>query len=88
MKIEYDLEKSQHNFNTRGLTFEQVSHFQFATAIIEVDNRTNYGEMRFNAIGYIGRRLHHLTYTLREDAVRVISLRKANLREIKRYANT
>lgn len=40
------------------------------------------------AIGYIGLRLYVLFYTLRETAVRIISLRKANTREMKRYAKT
>lgn len=88
MKIDYDPVKSQHNFETRGLSFEQVYQFEFATATFEVDDRADYGEVRMNAFGYIGQRLHHLTYTLRGDVLRVISLRKANPREMKRYAKT
>ncbi len=88
MEIDYDPVKSQRNVETRGLSFEQVYQFEFATATFEVDDRADYGEMRINSIGYIGQRLHHLTYTLRGDVLRVISLRKANPREIKHYAKT
>lgn len=88
MEIDYDSVKSQRNVETRGLSFEQVYQFEFATATFEVDDRADYGEMRINSIGYIGQRLHHLTYTLRGDVLRVISLRKANPREIKHYAKT
>jgi len=88
VKIEYDPKKSQRNFETRGLSFELVYRFEFATATFEVDERADYGEARMNAIGYIGQRLHHVTYTLRGDVLRVISLRKANPRETKRYAKT
>ena len=35
--------------------------------------------------GLIGARLYVLVFTLRETAVRIISLRKANSREVKRY---
>ncbi len=37
---------------------------------------------------FIGDRLHVMIYCRRSDAVRVISLRKANRREEKRYAET
>jgi len=33
-------------------------------------------------------RLYHLTFTLRGDRIRVISLRKANRREVNKYAET
>jgi uncharacterized DUF497 family protein len=37
------------------------------------------------AIGYIGLRLHVLCFTPIDGGVRIISLRKANQREVKRY---
>lgn len=43
------------------------------------------GERRYLALGHIDNRFHALVYTLRGDAVRVISLRKANSREVMRY---
>ncbi|HHW4671280.1 MAG TPA: BrnT family toxin, partial [Xylella fastidiosa subsp. multiplex] len=43
---------------------------------------------RFEAKGYIGNRLHVMVFCLRGDAVRVISLRKANSREVRSYADT
>ena len=42
--------------------------------------------VRFVATGLLGTRLYVLVYTLRETVVRIISLRKANPREVKRYA--
>jgi len=38
-------------------------------------------EERFTALGLIGERLQSLVFTVRGNAVRVISLRKANRRE-------
>ncbi|MNE51790.1 hypothetical protein D3C80_1464360 [compost metagenome] len=49
------------------------------------DLRRDYGERRFQVLGYIGERLHALVFTPRDGAVHVISLRKANSREVKRY---
>lgn len=58
------------------------------TAVVCEDTRKEYAEQRFEATGYIGDRLHVMVYCLRSDSVRVISLRKANAREVKRYAQT
>ncbi len=86
MKIEYDINKNQRNIKERGISFESVRNFDWDTALISIDDRLDYGEIRYCALGYIGQRVHHLVFTTREDVVRVISLRKANKREVRRYA--
>ena len=48
-------------------------------------SRKSYGESRLCATGLVGTRLFVLMFTLRESAVRIISLRKANQREVRRY---
>ena len=85
MKIEYDPAKSNKNYQERGLPFDQVVEFDWETALYEEDVRKLYPERRFVAIGYIGERLHVICFTPIEDGVRVISFRKANLREVKNY---
>ncbi len=52
--------------------------------IIE-DVRKDYGEHRFRVLGSIEDRLYAVVFTPRGDAVHVISFRKANSREVKRY---
>lgn len=88
IKIEFDPVKSRKNIEDRGLTFELATEFELETAVIRIDSRKQYGELRFNALGYIGKRLYSIIYTLRVDTLRVISLRKANKREIRYYAET
>jgi uncharacterized DUF497 family protein len=51
-----------------------------------VDNRRHYAETRFRATGLIEQRVYVLVFCFRETKIRLISLRKANLREVKRYA--
>ena len=68
--------------------FLEAERSEWATSSIDVDSRKHYGETRFVATGYIGPRLHVMVFTLRETAVRLISLRKANQREEKLYAKT
>ncbi len=50
-------------------------------------HRKNYGETRYIAAGYLDARLHVLVFSETERGIRVISLRKANQREIERHAN-
>ena len=49
------------------------------------DNRKSYGEPRFLAFGPIGDRLHCVTFSVRGQNIRVISLRKANSREVQKH---
>ena len=88
MKIEFDPNKNTNNLKERGLSFQLAENFELETAIIRIDTRKNYGEPRFNALGYIENRLYHLTFTVRVGVIRVISLRKANKREVNYYAST
>lgn len=85
MNIEFDSAKNEKNFIERGISFELATDFDLATAKIWLDGRQGYGEERFIALGYIGGRLYSMVFTVRVDVLRIISLRKANKREIKSY---
>jgi uncharacterized DUF497 family protein len=56
-----------------------------AGAVIEVDARKNYGETRLRAFGLLDGRMHALVYTETEEGIHVISFRRANKREVRRY---
>lgn len=86
MRIEYDPAKNEENIRERGLSFDAAAEFDFATAVVAEDTRKGYGEARYVALGYVGARLHVLCFTPRDGAIRVISFRKANDREVVRYA--
>lgn len=60
--------------------------FDWDSAVVRQDTRMNYPEPRFEAKEYIGNRVHVRVFCLRGDAVRIISLRKANRREELSYA--
>jgi len=68
-----------------GIAFEQAVDFDWETALIRADTRRDYPEPRYIALGMLNGRLHVMAFCLRADAVRVISLRKANDREIDSY---
>ena len=63
-----------------------MAEFDFATAVAEIDRRRDCGETRIVALGYLDGRLHALCYLNTDPAIRVISFRRANSREMKRYA--
>jgi uncharacterized DUF497 family protein len=86
LKIEFDSRKSDANLAKRGLPFSLVAEFDWTTALVVADTRYAYPEPRFLALGVIGLRLHVVVFTPTADGVRVISFRKANRREVRKYA--
>lgn len=88
MRISFDPAKNEWNIRVRGLPFDAAAHFDFETAVYAIDDRRDYGETRYVALGMLGDRLHVLCFVEIEDGIRIISFRKANAREVKRYAKT
>lgn len=84
-EFSFDPTKEARNLLLRGISFEQARSFDFETSIVATDDRADYGEVRQVAAGFIGHRLHVLVFTMRDEICRVISLRKANKREIRAY---
>ncbi len=85
MKIDFDPKKSAKNEAERDLPFKRAVDFDWEGAIYIEDDRKVYPENRFVALGYLGSRLHVLCFTPIEGGVRIISFRKANEREVKKY---
>lgn len=86
LRISYDPIKSALNEVRRGLPFDRVKDFDFRRARVAIDDRRDYGEVRYVAIGPLDGRLHVLCFTETPQGLRVISLRRANQREIDRHA--
>jgi uncharacterized DUF497 family protein len=85
IKIEFDSAKSDKNSRIRRLPFERALDFDWETALYIEDTRYDYPEQRFVALGYLEERLHVLCFTPILGGIRIISFRKANLREVRRY---
>ena len=86
--ISFDPAKSHRNEVERGLPFSLVQDLGWASALIKEDTRRDYGERRFQVLGLIHGRLHAMVFTPRDDKVHVISLRKANNREVNHHEQT
>ncbi len=82
---EWDRGKNAENSAKHGVDFARAEDFEWDTALTFSDVRRHYGEPRNVSFGFVGSRLHALVWTPRGNIVRVISMRKANRKEIKRY---
>ena len=82
MAFSWDPAKAANNLAKHGVGFELVLDFEWEAALVTADTRRNYGEVRLVALGPILGRLHVLVFTVERRSVRIISLRKANNREI------
>lgn len=86
MRYVWDEAKRNANLVKHGVDFGILRNFDWSTAVVTIDDREDYGELREIAFGYIDVRLHALAFTMRgEDVVRAIMLRKATQRETKEY---
>ncbi|GEO41443.1 hypothetical protein SAE02_55910 [Skermanella aerolata] len=85
MEISFDPNKDATNQQDHHLPLafgEQV----LAGRVFEfLDTRFDYSEERLVCFGYVEGRLHVCVYTARDEVFRVISVRKANEREVKKY---
>lgn len=85
MRDFYEWDPNKADASRHGVPFEAAAEFVWATALEARDLRRPYREVRTVATGFIGPRLHVMVFTRRGLKIRVISLRKANSREIASY---
>ena len=85
MEFEWNTIKNQRNIEKHGIDFiDAVRIFEHPTLTI-VDNRSDYGEKRIAAMGTVENVILYVVYTIRGDIWRIISARRANRRERKKY---
>ena len=88
MQFEWDEVKSEACFRQRGFDFAYAARAFFdPDRLAHADTRRLYGEDRYQLLGKIEQRLFVVVYTPRKDAMRIISARKANQREVAHYGN-
>ena len=86
MEFEWDRAKAHANEAKHGVPFEVARRvFDDDACVVLEDLRQDYGERRFVALGTIDHRIYTVAFTWRGDICRLISARKANAREIRRY---
>jgi uncharacterized DUF497 family protein len=85
VKISFDPAKDAANFQKHGIDLAEAEELDWDAALVKPDSRRDYGEAR--QIGYapMANRLYCVVFVERADDLRIISLRKANSREVTRY---
>lgn len=84
--FEWDERKAASNLRRHKLSFLRARRvFDDAFALVEQDIGEDYGEQRFLAIGMIDGLLVTVVYTERGERIRIISARKANSHEQRKY---
>lgn len=83
MNYEWDDKKRATNITRHGVDFIAIQNFDWATCLSIPDER--FEENRYLALGLVNQRLFAVAYAVRNNTFRIISLRKANQREVRKY---
>ncbi len=81
---DFDPAKEAKNRNKHHISLERWVDIDLKTTY--VDDRQDYGEVRYRGYGYIDGLAYCLVFTVRNGEVRPISLRRAHAKEMRRYA--
>ena len=73
------------NQTKHGISLSVASELDWEAALVWIDDRFEYGETRMIALAPKTEILYYVAFVDRGEARRVISLRRANRREVKHY---
>ena len=86
MNVAFDPGKNAVNLAKHGLSLSEAAEFEFATAVVTLDDRFDYGEVRYRAYCHVEGQGRCLVFTVIDTStIRVISYRRARLKEMKRH---
>jgi len=80
-----DPNKSRANYFKHGIVLEFARFLDWANEMVWQDVRQNYNEVRMSGLVPLEGKVYAVVYFLRAESTRMISLRKANNREMKQY---
>ena len=68
------------------MSLSEAAEFDFTAAVVTVDDRFDYGEVRLRAFGYADGQGRCLVFTtINSNTIRAISYRRARQKEMQRY---
>ena len=85
MLIEFDLDKDKVNVAKHGVSLALARKLDWDAALVWRDDRFEYGELRMLALAPETNTLYYVAFVDRGEVRRIISLRRAERREVKRY---
>ena len=88
MQFDFDPGKDATNLGKHGLSLAAAAELSWKAALVWLDARADYGEVRMVALAPIGDMLYFVAFVDRGSRRRIISLRRANRREVNHYVKT
>ena len=85
MRIDFDPTKDKLNLADHGLSLSFARELAWDEALVRVDERYEYDELRMIGLVPEGTRLYYVAFVDRGKTRRIISLRQAERREVKHY---
>jgi uncharacterized protein len=85
VRFEFDPAKDKLNRSQHGLSLALATELVWDEALVWVDERYGYDELRMVGLVPKGERLYYVAFVDRGNVRRVISLRYAERREVKHY---
>lgn len=85
MRIEFDPAKDTANQTKHGVSLSLAGELEWEAALVWVDARFKYNETRVIALAPKTEILYYVAFVDRGEVRRIISLRRANRREVKHY---
>ena len=85
MDILFDPAKDALNIAKHGLSLADAAEFEMASAVVGIDDRYDYGEVRFRAFGRVEGDGRCLVFTWSGETIRAISYRRAREKEMRRH---
>jgi uncharacterized DUF497 family protein len=85
VRIEFDPAKDKLNQTQHGLSLALARKLAWDEALVWVDDRFEYEEVRMSGLVPGGNRLFFVAFVDRGETRRIISLRYAERREVKHY---
>jgi len=85
MRIEFDPSKDAANQTNHGVSLALAGELDWEAALVWVDDRFEYNEMRMIALAPKTEILYFVAFVDRGEVRRIISLRRATRREVKHY---
>lgn len=88
MRVEFDPVKDELNQAKHGMSLALARQLDWDAALVWVDERFDYDETRMIALAPAASTLYYVAFVDRNEARRIISLRRAERREVKHYVES
>src|ERR1022692_4939184 len=86
LEFEWDEAKARSNLEKHGVSFLTAATIFSNERLERIDNREDYGELRWVALGRVGIEVYRVVFTWRsESLIRIVSTQKASKDEQEIY---